>query len=114
MRVDGLDTLPNNWNVSYFNVTKDHSKKGLPFTFSVLGNKGWKERPFKEMFNNLSTSIAVTKALWELKYGGGYDITEYTSMNPNASFSQEVALYVKEPTSNTFREVTAEDFIPYQ
>ena len=114
MRVDGLDTLPNNWNVSYFNVAKDISKTGIQFTFSLLGNKGWKEKPYNKLWEYEHLGVQATKALWETRYDGGHDITEYTAMNPNASFSQQIALYVKEPTSDTFRPVNAEDFIPYQ
>ena len=42
-RIDGLDLLPHNWNVGYFNVSKDLSKKGVPLVYSLLGNRGWKE-----------------------------------------------------------------------
>ena len=118
-RIDGLDLLPNNWNVGYFDVSKDLSKKGVPFVYSLLGNRGWKEtllenQPEHTNYHSQGKVLHPIKALWKQRANGKNTITELGSMSPSEAFSQQVALYVKEPTSDTFRPVTAEDFIPYQ
>ena len=118
-RVDGIDTLPNNWNVGFFNVTKNLSKKGVPFVYSLLGNKGWKATLIDEQGPILQqnreshekrTRQVTTKALWKQDGEGNNTITELGSLSPSDAFSQEVALYVKEPTSDTFRPVNCRGF----
>ena len=106
LRVDGLDSTPTTWNVGFYNVTKDTSKKGIPFVFSALGNKGQKHMSLpkqKDKYTNKSVhyQYLVTKAFWNEDKKGKERLREYTERSDDEVFSQQIALYVKEPRNSS-------------